>query len=73
MLNILSLFIGVVAAVFAIFAFIPFLGWANWLILPIAVLGLIIGLISRSKEGQTLNIVVIAICGLRLLLGGGIL
>ncbi|AGH48529.1 MULTISPECIES: hypothetical protein [Sphingomonadales] len=73
MLNVISLFIGVIAAVLAIFAFIPFLGWANWLILPVAVVGLIVGLLSRSKEGQTLNLVVIAIGCLRLFLGGGII
>ncbi|SNS12258.1 hypothetical protein SAMN06295912_101445 [Sphingomonas laterariae] len=73
MLNLISLIIGAIAAMFAIFAFIPFLGWANWLILPFAIVGLIIGLISRSKEGQTLNLVVIGVGCLRLFLGGGII
>ena len=73
MFNVISLVIGAVAAIFAVCAFIPFLGWANWLILPVAIVGLVFGLISRSKGGQTLNLVVIAIGCLRLFLGGGII
>ncbi len=73
MLNILSLLIGIVTGVVAVFGLIPFLGWANWFLLPIAGIGLILGLISRRKEGQILNLVVIAIALVRLSLGGGII
>lgn len=72
MFNIISLVIGVVALVFALFAFLPFFGWANWLIIPVAVVGLAFGAISRAKSGQTLNLVVIGIGVLRLFLGGGL-
>ena len=34
--------------------------------------GLLIGLISALRAGQTLNLVVIMICVLRLILGGGL-
>ena len=71
MLNVLSLLIGIVACLIAAFGIIPFVGWANWFVIPIAGLGLVLGLISRRKEGQILNVVVIAIALVRLSLGGG--
>ena len=46
MLNIASIFIGLVALILAIPAFIPFLGWANWGIIPTAVVGLALGAMS---------------------------
>lgn len=73
MLNVLSLLIGLVSGVVAVFGLIPFLGWANWFLLPIAGIGLVLGLISKRKEGQILNLVVIAIALVRLSLGGGII
>lgn len=71
MLNILSLLIGIVTGAIAVFGLIPFFGWTNWFVLPIAGLGLVLGLISSRKEGQILNLVVIAIALVRLTLGGG--
>jgi hypothetical protein len=73
MLNVLSLLIGVAAGVVALFGIIPFIGWANWFVIPIAGLGLVLGLISSRKEGQILNLVVIAVALVRLTLGGGII
>jgi hypothetical protein len=73
MLNVLSLLIGVGAGVIALLGIIPFVGWANWFVIPIAGLGLVLGLISSRKEGQILNLVVIAIALVRLSLGGGII
>lgn len=73
MLNIVSLLIGAVALVLAVLAFIPLLGWANWFIIPLAVIGLAIGVLSKSTAGRNLNIVVIVIGVIRLMLGGGIL
>ena len=73
MLNILSLLIGIAAGVVAVFGLIPFLGWANWFLLPVAGIGLILGLISKRKEGQILNLVVIAVALVRLSLGGGLI
>lgn len=73
MLNILSLLIGLVAGVIAVFGIIPFIGWANWFVIPIAGLGLLLGLLSRHREGQILNIVVIAVALVRLSLGGGLI
>lgn len=73
MLNVVSLIIGLVALVFAVIAFIPLLGWANWLIIPLAIVGAVIGMLSASNTGRNLNLFVIVIGILRLMLGGGIL
>ena len=73
MFNIASLIIGFVALLFAIIAFLPLLGWANWLIIPLAVIGAGIGLLSRGVAGRNLNLLVIVIGVVRLMLGGGIL
>lgn len=71
MLNIVSLLIGAVALVLALPAFLPFLGWANWFVIPVAVVGLAVGVLSRGKAGRNLNLVVLVVCVLRLMLGGG--
>lgn len=73
MLNIVSLIIGVVALIFAAIAFLPLLGWANWLIIPMAIVGAVVGMASRSTAGRNLNLFVILIGVVRLVLGGGII
>jgi hypothetical protein len=73
MFNLVSLIIGVVALILAIIAFIPLLGWANWLIIPLAIIGAVVGMISRGTAGRNLNLFVIVIGVVRLMLGGGLL
>jgi hypothetical protein len=73
MLNVFSILIGLVALLLAIPATIPFLGWANWIILPIAGLGLLLGMMSDKKSGQIFCAVVIGLCALRLFIGGGLI
>ena len=73
MFNIASLIIGFVALVCAVIAFLPLLGWANWLIIPLAIIGAAVGMISRGTAGRNLNLLVIVIGVVRLMLGGGIL
>ena len=73
MLNVVSLIIGAVALVFAVIAFLPLLGWANWLIIPLAIIGAVVGMLSRSTTGRNLNLFVILIGVIRLSLGGGII
>jgi hypothetical protein len=73
MLNVVSLLIGAVALVFAVIAFLPLLGWANWLIIPLAIIGAVVGMLSRNTAGRNLNLFVIVIGVVRLMLGGGIL
>jgi hypothetical protein len=72
-LNLVSLIIGLVALVFALVAFIPLLGWANWLIIPLAIIGAVIGMVSRGTAGRNLNLFVILVGVIRLMLGGGII
>lgn len=72
MLNIASILVGIVALLGALVAFIPFLGWANWLLIPVAVVGLVLGVLSDRNTGRNFNIVVLVVCTLRLMLGGGI-
>ena len=72
MFNVASLIIGFVALICAVIAFIPLLGWANWLIIPLAVIGAGIGMISRGSAGRNLNLFVILVAVVRLSLGGGI-
>ena len=71
MFNLVSLIIGVVALICAIVAFIPLLGALNWLIVPLAIIGAVIGMISRGTAGRNLNLFVIVIAIVRLMLGGG--
>ena len=73
MFNLVSLIIGLVALVLAVIAFIPLLGWANWFIIPLALIGAVIGMISRGSAGRNLNLFVILIGVVRLILGHGIL
>ncbi|MGL4608080.1 MAG: hypothetical protein ACRCYY_00115 [Trueperaceae bacterium] len=71
-MNVLSILIGIFALFGALVAFIPLLGWLNWFILPVAVVGLVFGLLSKNKNGRNVNIVVLAISLFRLSVGGGI-
>lgn len=73
MLNILSIIIGLIALLLAIPAFLPLLGALNWLIVPIALLGVLLGFLSRSNSGRNLCLVVLVVCIIRLSLGGGII
>lgn len=73
MLNLISILIGIVALLLAIPSTIPLLGWGNWFVLPIAVVGAGIGMLSRSNGGRNFCLVVFAIAVVRLMLGGGII
>jgi len=72
MLNLISILIGLVALVPALVAFLPPLGWLYWFILPIAVVGLGIGVLSSGKAGRNLNLVVFLVGLARLMIGHGI-
>ncbi|WCT71924.1 hypothetical protein PQ455_09680 [Sphingomonas naphthae] len=73
MLNILSILIGLVATPLVVMAFLPLMGWANWLILPLPVVGVLVGSLSSSgNAGRNFNIALLAIGALRLMLGGGV-
>lgn len=73
MLNIVSILIGLVALLLAIPSTIPFLGWGNWFVLPIAIVGIALGALSRSNTGRNFCIIVFVIAVVRLMLGGGLI
>ena len=73
MFNLLSLVVGVIALLLAVIGFVPLLGWLNWFIIPIAILGAGLGVISKSTSGRNLNLFVIVVGIVRLSIGGGIL
>lgn len=71
MLNLISWLIGIVCLILAIPLQLPVLGLALWIVLPISVLGAGIGALSSRNGGRNLNLVVIAICAVRLAMTGG--
>lgn len=72
-MNLISIIIGLVALLAALLAFTPLLGWANWLIVPIAMVGMVIGIMAEKDTGRNINIAVIVIGIVRLMLGGGVI
>ncbi|HVH48949.1 MAG TPA: hypothetical protein VM760_03610 [Sphingomicrobium sp.] len=73
MFNVVSLIIGIIALLCAVVAFVPLLGWLNWFIIPLAVIGAGVGLVSKSRTGMSLNIFVIIVALVRLSIGGGLI
>lgn len=72
-MNLLSVIIGIVVLILALIGFVPLLGWLNWFVIPGAVVGLVLGLLSKKTTGRNINLVVLALAVVRLVLGGGIL
>lgn len=72
-MNIVSIIIGFVALLGALVGFIPLLGWFNWLVIPLAVVGFILGLIAKENSGRNVNLVVLVLAIVRLSLGGGLI
>jgi len=73
MANIIAFLFGLIALVLAVIGFIPLLGWLNWLIILIAGIGAAFGFASDKNSGRNFCFVVMAICALRLWMGGGII
>ena len=73
MFNVVSLIIGFVALLCVVVAFRPFLGLLTWFIIPLALIGAGVGVISKSTTGRNLNLFVILVGIVRLMLGGGII
>lgn len=75
MLNIVSILIGAVALLVALIGVlpIPLLPLVNWIAFPIALVGAVIGMLSRHSLGRNLNLLVLLISGLRLFLTGGLI
>jgi hypothetical protein len=73
MLNLASILVGLLSLAIVIPSQIPLLGWGNWLALPVIVVGIGLGALSRSNDGRNFCLVVFAIAVIRLILGGGII
>ena len=71
-MNLISILIGLIALPGALIAFVPLLGWLYWLVVPVAMVGLVFGLLSRGRTGRNLNLIVIVVGILRLMIGHGI-
>ncbi len=72
-MNIISILIAILVLICGLVAFIPLLGWLYWIVIPIAVIGAVVGALSRHRTGLVLNILLIVIFGIRWWMGGFIL
>lgn len=72
-MNLVSVVIGIIALLGALVGFLPLVGWLNWLVIPVAVVGLVVGLLARERSGRNVNAVVLALAVARLAIGGGVL
>jgi hypothetical protein len=64
---------GILALIGMVIGMIPLFGWLNWLNIPLAIIGLLLSIIGKSKGGIIICVVAIFFGLLRLMLGGGIL
>ncbi|NBC97371.1 MAG: hypothetical protein GVY27_13585 [Deinococcus-Thermus bacterium] len=71
-MNLISVLIGLAALLGALVGFLPLLGWLNWLVIPVALVGLVIGMLARERAGRNVNAVVLVFAVVRLALGGGV-
>lgn len=71
--NLVSIFAGLVALPVALVGLIPFFGIANYLAIPMAVVGAAIGMLSGYKSGRNFNLFVLVVAVIRLILGGGLI
>ena len=79
----LSLVLGILTILGMLFGAIPCLGAINWLNIPLAIVGLIVGVVAYTKKDETPKgnaVAGIVMCGIaivigsiRLILGGGII
>ena len=71
MMYLISKIIGIIALLIMIVGLFPLLGWLNWIVIPIAVLGMLLGAFSRNNGGVNLNGIVLIVAIIRLFIGGG--
>ncbi|WP_243094166.1 hypothetical protein [Thermus thalpophilus] len=72
-MRVLSLVLVVLALLLLFPALLPLLGWLNWMVLPLALLGAGLGVLSGEERAFKLGLLVMGVSALRLLLGGGLL
>ncbi|TPG55115.1 hypothetical protein [Sphingomonas glacialis] len=71
--NLISIFVGLVALPVALVGLVPFFGLANYLAIPLAIVGAAIGMLSGYRSGRNFNLFVLVVAVIRLILGGGLL
>ena len=64
---------GVLAICGMLLGMIPLLGWLNWFNIPLAIIGLLVSILGKSRGWIIICVVAIFFGLLRLMLGGGIL
>jgi len=70
--QILSVLIGLFAALCMVIGIIPLLGAIQWPVLVFCVAGIIFGVFPERKIGLTINVAVGIVALVRLILGGGV-
>jgi len=70
-MQVISLIMGILAMMGAFVAFLPLLGWMNWGVVPFAVIGLVIGIITTAtaKRDRGIGIAGIALCAIAIVIG----
>lgn len=72
-MNVLSILIGIVAAIIMVPGILPLLGWLQWLVVVLCVIGIIFGAVSKKKSGLFICGAVLIVSLLRLFFGGGVI
>lgn len=72
MLNLVSILFGILALILGLPTVIPGLGWAWFFILPVAVVGVIVGQLLSKRSGRNFCLVVLALGLIRMTIFGGI-
>lgn len=66
----ISLIIGFICIIALVVAFFPFLGFLHWFIVPMATVGVILGLVNLvKKRGNFLSASGIMLCTIALIIG----
>ncbi|MBE2282809.1 MAG: hypothetical protein IAE77_05045 [Prosthecobacter sp.] len=71
--QLLSVLIGLFAALCMVIGIIPLLGAIQWPVLVFCVVGIIFGVFPERKIGLTINIAVGIVALVRLMMGGGVM
>lgn len=72
-MNVISILIGIVAAIIMVPGIVPLLGILNWLVVVLCILGIIFGAVSKKKSGLYVCGAILIVALVRLFLGGGII
>lgn len=72
-MNILSIVTGIVVLIAGLVAFVPLLGWLYWVVIPLGIIGIVLGALSSKRTGLVLNLILVAIFFIRWSMGGFVL